>query len=82
MECGDCGLSFNMPSSMKCHAYTHKELKYACPHCEKKFPFSSDQDVHAIKHETVKQFLCDKCKKDFFMKSDLIRHEKMHSKLS
>ena len=81
VECKDCGLSFNTPSSLKRHAYTHKELKYACPHCGKKFPFSSDRDVHAIKHETVKQFVCKKCKKDFFVKSDLIKHEKMHLKL-
>ena len=62
IECEDCGLSFNMPSSLKCHVYTHKELKYVCPHCGKKFPFSSNRDVHAIKHETVKQFVCKKCK--------------------
>ena len=59
VECEECGLSINTPSSLKCHAYVHKDLKYACPHCNKKFPFSSDRDIHAIKHETTKKFNCE-----------------------
>ena len=76
VECDKCGLSFNTPNSLKCHAYTHKEPKYECPHCNKKFPFSSNRDIHAIKHETTKKFICDTCKRDFFMKSDLTKHKK------
>ena len=82
VECEECGLSFNTPSSLKCHAYIHKDLKYVCPHCNKKFPFSSDRDVHAIKHETTKKFICETCKKGFFMKSDLTKQEKIHLKVT
>ena len=73
VECKECGLSFNTPSTLKRHAYTHKELKFACPHCNKKFSFLRDHDVHAAKHETDKKFICKEHKKDFFMKSNLTK---------
>ena len=76
--CKVCSLSFNTQSTLKSHAYTHKELKYACPKCDKKFPFSSDRDVHMVSHDTEKKHVCATCNKDFFMKSDLTKHEKTH----
>ena len=80
--CEVCSLSFNTPSTLKCHAYIHKELKFACPKCHKKFPFSSDRDVHLVSHDTEKKHVCATCNKDFFMKSDLTKHEKMHLQIS
>ena len=50
--CDVCSLSFNTPSTLKHHAYTHKELRHACSKSEKKFLFSSDRDIYMISHET------------------------------
>ena len=52
VNCNECGLSFNTPSTLSQHMYTHCELKFPCDCCDKKFPFASDRDVHAIQHES------------------------------
>ena len=56
VECKNCGLSFNTPSTLSQHMYSHRELKYECLHCQRKFPFASDRDIHEVKHQT--EFQC------------------------
>ena len=51
---------------------------YPCPKCEKRFPFPSDRDVHAIGHNTEKKHKCKSCERSYFIKSDLTKHEKVH----
>ena len=81
VSCHICGLMFNTPSTLQKHLYMHKELKYPCPHCECKFPFESDLNVHVIKHESDRKYNCKECSKSFFMKGDLIKHEQVHKKI-
>ena len=81
VSCHICGLTFNTPSTLQRHLYMPKELKYPCPHCERKFPFESDLNVHVIKHESDRKYNCKECSKSFFMKGDLIKHEQVHKKI-
>ena len=81
VSCHFCGLTFNTLSTLQRHLYVHKELKYPCPHCEHKFPFESDLNVHVIKHESDRQVKCKECSKLFFMKGDMIKHEQVHKKI-
>ena len=81
VNCNECGLSFNTPSTLSHHMYTHHELKFSCDHCDKIFPFASDRDVHAIQHESKRKYRCKKCSKSFFMKGDLKKHEEVHKNI-
>ena len=78
--CDHYSLSFSTPSTLQRHLYTHKDLKFWCNKCPKKFPFASDLRVHQVKHETKHTHKCAKCPKLFFMKGDLLRHTKIHNK--
>ena len=80
VDCEHCSLSFSTPSTLQRHLYTHRELKFKCNKCTKKFPFTSDLRVHQVKHETKHSHKCTKCPKSFFMKGDLLRHTKTHDK--
>ena len=61
--------------------YTHHELKFLCDRCEKKFPFASDRDGHAVQHENECKYRCKMCSKSFFMKGDLKKHEEVHKNI-
>ena len=72
----------NTPSTLTRHMYSHKELKYLCDFCPKRFAFESDRDTHHISHRTIKMFFCSKpkCGKSFFFEGDLTKHVKTHRK--
>ena len=62
---------------------------YPCKHCQMEFKSSAERwrhskNVHEEKNETnkEKQYLCDKCEKSYFLKSQLKQHIKIvHEKL-
>ena len=78
VSCDICGQSFNTPSTLHHHKYIHAELKFKCSVCNKGFPFTSDRDVHLVKHEPNHKHKCDSCERAFFMKGDLEKHMLTH----
>ena len=81
VECNNCGLNFNTSSTLSWHMYSHQELKYEWSHCQRKFPFASDRDIHELKHQTEKKFKCQHCDESFFMKGDCKKHEETHKNI-
>ena len=82
LQCKICDKYVNTPSTLTRHMYSHKELKFSCDFCPKKFTFESDCDTHHISHRKIKTFLCNKpkCGKSFFFEGDLTKHVKTHQK--
>ena len=50
VSCSECNHEFNNPSSLRCHSYTHKTMKYHCRICNQFFAFDSDLSNHKLKH--------------------------------
>ena len=82
LNCKICQKLFNTPNALTRHMYIHKNPKFKCDYCPKRFAFESDRDTHHIKHRNIKSFVCGnaKCDKSFFFEGDLVKHAKVHDK--
>ena len=82
LQCKVCDKFVNTPSTLTWHLYSHKDLKFSCDFCHKKFAFESDHDTHHISHRKIKTFFCNKPKygKSFVFEGDLTKHVKTHRK--
>ena len=82
VTCPTCDLSFNTPSTLARHKYSHGELKFKCAEFNKGFPFEKDHECHMIHHKKVKSHFCVKpgCGKGFFNAHNLKKHVKIHDK--
>ena len=83
LQCKICKKFLNTPSTLTRHMFIHRELRYKCDHCPKKFAFKSDRDTHHISHRKIKTFMCNsaKCGKTFFFEGDLTKHVKTHREI-
>ena len=55
LKCADCDKEYYSPLSLKKHQYMHKDLDFACGHCDQKFPFKSQRDGHKRIHTDKNQ---------------------------
>ena len=80
LSCKDCDQEFCTPNALERHGYKHRELKYKCDDCGKRFPFESDCMQHRLSYQTVRHHHCLKpgCMRSFFSKGDLTKHERTH----
>ena len=83
MQCGICGRSFDIPSSLSRHMYDHDERLYHCNKCEQSFHFESELKSHRVSHRSKSKpsFQCmkSKCGRWFMRKWDLTLHLQKHS---
>lgn len=82
-QCDICYKSFAFPSSMYVHRTIHKEWKFQCEKCPKKFYRKKYLENHRIsRHPDAKEykFECFICRKPFAFKRYLELHLKMHAK--
>ena len=83
LQCGICGRSFLLPSSLARHMYDHNERRYNCSKCGKSFHFESELTSHRVSHRSKDKptFQCMKknCGKWFMRKWDLTLHLKKHN---
>ena len=82
MRCKVCKMEFNTPNALTRHSYVHKDCKFECDVCEKRFPFKKDRDSHIISHRKLRTQCCihPNCGRKFFRKGDLVKHVLTHSK--
>ena len=60
--------------------YFSVENDLVCSYCAKKYKRLGDMKKHLMKNHDVEQpimFLCEKCKKSFYMQKQLSLHNKM-----
>ena len=87
-SCDQCESQFTNTMALKQHRIrTHddksKKKRFACVQCSKSFTSLIGLSTHIQRlHTTVRSFSCDHCTKKFVDKSDLKRHEIVHSKES
>ena len=83
LQCGICGRSFAIPSSLSRHMYDHNERCYHCNKCEQSFHFESELVSHRVSHRSKSKptFQCmkSKCSKWFMRKWDLTLHLRKHN---
>ena len=86
VSCPTCNKTFNTPSSLDRHVYSHKEdLKHGCEHCDKVSAFESQYDSHMVIHRKLATLKCNKslpngsiCDKWFKRARELKKHMKVH----
>ena len=54
-----------------------KEVIY-CKECDTSFERNCDFEKHIDEHKLQKEFKCDICGKDFYLKWRLLKHKEMH----
>ena len=82
VTCNSYSKSFLTPSTLACHKYVHRTLKFQCDHsnCDSRFTFSSELSRHKLIHRTHAKFQCQypDCGRWYFSNSELIKHVKVH----
>ena len=77
-KCQVCDKAFKNPQILQAHFnHCHRERKFNCMNCEKRFPYLSFLKIHSktCKKDKAK-IKCDKCDKLFSFKSLLKSHKK------
>lgn len=75
--CHECGLTFRRLYLYNRHKFYHKEKRFKCPHCPKKFHTSAEVREHSNNnHERVYMYLCPECHKTCTRQKNIRRHMK------
>ena len=76
----DCNKAFNNPTSLVCHQYQHRELRFHCA-CGASFPFSSQLQMHSVVLCCHASHHCvyPNCSYSFKNKGNLTRHANEHT---
>nr|XP_060636130.1 zinc finger protein 850-like isoform X2 [Anolis sagrei ordinatus] len=54
--------------------------RFACPDCDKTFPWQSALTRHQLSHSGEKPFCCPDCPKSFDRHSTMVRHQQVHTR--
>ncbi|XP_052255399.1 uncharacterized protein LOC127861072 isoform X2 [Dreissena polymorpha] len=81
--CDICNLAFNTKRRLTNHYKSHFPVNrpYVCDTCGKAFKRISSINEHKKRHREA-QYKCAHCTKSFHLKSDLARHEFIHTRVS
>lgn len=59
----------------------HKKPNIKCAECEETFTKTCDLELHMEEHGKVKQFKCQVCRQEFYLKWRYQKHIKMHTEM-
>lgn len=80
--CSQCGKSYKNLKSLRNHVHSVHYVKgksNLCHLCPAKFKWAATLKQHIQEiHEGIRQFSCPTCKKEFYRKSQLNRHKRIH----
>ena len=73
-------MSFNTPSGLARHKYTHEQPRHFCGQCGKGYYFLGELNQHSLTHHTIRTHVCNytKCDKSYLSKADLMKHVHCH----
>lgn len=80
-ECYDCRKTYKKYENLKMHMVVHtNERNFICHFCGKAFFLGSELRKHIFnRHQDVRPYGCDQCKKTFKSKHALNKHSVVHS---
>ena len=80
-KCEKCEKSFNTPSGLARHRYTHEQTQHFCNQCGKGYYFVGELNQHSLTHCTICTHVCNyaNCNKSYLNKSDLLKHVCCHT---
>ncbi|XP_046382762.1 zinc finger protein 493-like isoform X2 [Ischnura elegans] len=73
-QCRVCEKTFMSIDLLKEHKVSHQNMEHKCESCEKTFPSVKKLKNHVQTHSTERNYLCEKCGKDFKLNSSLHKH--------
>ncbi|XP_041971199.1 zinc finger protein OZF-like [Aricia agestis] len=73
-ECNVCFRPFYKKEHLEKHMIKHLNIKHACETCGKEFRSLSSLEQHKRTHLGIKPFQCDKCDRQYTVKTNLIKH--------
>lgn len=77
--CTECGQRFKTKNNLRQHELTHKEKKYHCSECDKRFLRLVQLKSHVKRiHKREKKHACTVCHKTFFEKKEAEIHMRRH----
>ena len=81
LKCTKCNETFNTPSALRKHGYSHTEKagKKPCEDCGKRFTFDSELKSHRLCHRKIGDEVCMTCDKRFKSIGELNKHIRGHS---
>lgn len=78
--CPECGKAFKSEMSWRKHRYRHREPRFPCQQCDKKFFFLHDYKNHMNTHSGTKDHVCETCGAKFSSGENLSSHRYWHFK--
>uniref|UniRef100_A0A1B6K9G9 Protein krueppel n=2 Tax=Graphocephala atropunctata TaxID=36148 RepID=A0A1B6K9G9_9HEMI len=81
LKCPECNKQYNNRKNLLRHVQIHKDKKFLCDVCPKKFFRREHLKVHLAKHNIVKPYACEICPKRFLKEEQLTNHVSRHDGL-
>ncbi|XP_071559473.1 uncharacterized protein [Temnothorax nylanderi] len=79
--CDICHKILKSKQKLRAHIISHLQSKFKCPKCPNVYKSKQYLNEHLLKHEgiPIRKYECSICKKTYGHRSQLTRHQKVHS---
>ncbi|KAF4518439.1 hypothetical protein B566_EDAN002093 [Ephemera danica] len=76
--CSECGTMFAFQDQLKRHLIQHKEMKYECPECPRRFWGYRLMQQHVNMEHKEKRYVCQECGRALSQKWHYVAHMRNH----
>ncbi|XP_024893531.1 zinc finger protein 567-like isoform X2 [Temnothorax curvispinosus] len=78
--CDICHKKLKSKHMLRAHINSHLKRKFKCPKCPNVYKSKQSLNEHLLsKHKGIRKYECFICKKTYGHRSNLTRHQKVHS---